>query len=194
LSQVPIYTIGYGNRSIEDFVKLLQQYGIKFLVDIRSQPYSKFHPDFSKEALEKSLKQYGIQYVFMGDTLGGRPKDSACYVDGKVDYAKVREQAFYQKGISYLSTAWEKQLCVALMCSEAKPQECHRSKLIGNTLIEQGIDVAHIDEAGAIKTQPQIDQLLTGGQLSLFAQDASMPMNKKIGLSRKKYGPRSEGA
>ena len=141
MSRVPIYTIGYGNRSIEDFVKVLQQYGIKFLVDIRSQPYSKFHPDFSKEALEKRLKQYGMQYVFMGDALGGRPKDSACYLNGKVDYAKVREQAFYQKGISYLRTAWEKQLCIALMCSEAKPQECHRSKLIGDTLIGQGIDV-----------------------------------------------------
>jgi len=187
LSRVPIYTIGYGNRSIEDFVKLLQQYGIKFLVDIRSQPYSQFHPDFSKEALEKSLKQYAMQYLFMGDTLGGRPKDSVCYVDGKVDYAKVREQPFYQKGISYLRIACEKQLCIALMCSEAKPQECHRSKLVGNTLIEQGIDVAHIDETGAIKTQPQIDQMLTGGQLTLFSQESSMPMNKKTGLSRKKH-------
>jgi len=192
LSKVPIYTIGYGNRSIEDFVKLLQQYGIKFLVDIRSQPYSQFHPEFSKEALEKSLKQYGMQYVFMGDSLGGRPKDSACYVDGKVDYAKVREQPFFQKGIHYLRTAWEKQLCIALMCSEAKPQECHRSKLVGNTLIEQGIDVAHIDETGAIKTQPQIDQMLTGGQLTLFSQESSMPVNKKTGLSRKKYGSQSE--
>ena len=192
MSKVPIYTIGYGNRSIEDFVKLLQQYGIKFLVDIRSQPYSQFHPEFSKEALEKSLKQYGMQYVFMGDSLGGRPKDSACYVDGKVDYAKVREQPFFQKGIHYLRTAWEKQLCIALMCSEAKPQECHRSKLVGNTLIEQGIDVAHIDETGAIKTQPQIDQMLTGGQLTLFSQESSMPVNKKTGLSRKKYGSQSE--
>jgi uncharacterized protein (DUF488 family) len=194
LSRIPIYTIGYGNRSIEDFVKLLQQYDIRFLVDIRSQPYSKFHPDFSKEALEKSLKQYGMQYVFMGDALGGRPKDRACYVDGKVDYARVREQPFYQKGISYLRTAWEKQLYIALMCSEAKPQECHRSKLVGNTLIEQGIEVAHIDEAGAIKTQPQIDEMLTGGQLTLFSQEPSMPMNKKTGLSRKKYGSRSEHA
>ena len=192
LSKIPIYTIGYGNRSIEDFVKVLQQYGIKFLVDIRSKPYSQFHPEFSRETLEKSLKQYGMQYLFMGDTLGGFPKDSACYVNGKIDYAKVREQAFFQKGIGYLRTAWEKQLRIVLMCSEAKPQECHRSKLIGNTLIEQDIDVAHIDETGAIKTQSQIDQMLTGGQLSLFSQDASMPVNKKTGLSRKKHISRSE--
>ncbi len=38
LTTIPIYTIGYGNRSIEDFVKLLQDYDIKFLVDVRSQP------------------------------------------------------------------------------------------------------------------------------------------------------------
>jgi hypothetical protein len=41
---IPIYTIGYGNRSIGDFVKLLQNYEIKFQVDIRSQPYSRFNP------------------------------------------------------------------------------------------------------------------------------------------------------
>jgi len=187
---IPIYTIGYGNRSIGGFVKLLQNYEIKFLVDIRSQPYSRFNPDFSKDSLEKCLKQHLIQYIYMGDTLGGRPKDSSCYIDNKVDYAKLREKSFYQKGISYLHTAWEKQLCIALMCSEAKPQECHRSKLIGNTLVEQQIDVTHIDETGATKTQLQINhiiQALTDEQPSLFSDESLVTMSKKIGLSRKKY-------
>ena len=187
---IPIYTIGYGNRSIGGFVKLLQNYEIKFLVDIRSQPYSRFNPDFSKDSLEKCLKQHLIQYIYMGDTLGGRPKDSSCYIDNKVDYAKLREKSFYQKGISYLQTAWEKQLCIALMCSEAKPQECHRSKLIGNTLVEQQIDVTHIDETGATKTQLQINhiiQALTDEQPSLFSDESLVTMSKKIGLSRKKY-------
>jgi len=190
MTTIPIYTIGYGNRSIGDFVKLLQNYEIKFLVDIRSQPYSRFNPDFSKDSLEKCLKQHLIQYIYMGDTLGGRPKDSSCYIDNKVDYAKLREKSFYQKGISYLHTAWEKQLCIALMCSEAKPQECHRSKLIGNTLVEQQIDVTHIDETGATKTQLQINhiiQALTDEQPSLFSDESLVTMSKKIGLSRKKY-------
>ncbi len=190
MTTVPIYTIGYGNRSIEDFVKLLQDFNIKFLVDVRSQPYSRFNPDFSKDELEKRLKQHSIRYIFMGDTLGGRPKDSSCYVDGKVDYAKVREKSFYQKGISYLHTAWGKQLHIALMCSEAKPQECHRTKLIGNTLAEQKIDVAHIDEAGATKTQLQINQIiqvLTDEQPTLLSQEWLVTNNKKVGRSRKKY-------
>lgn len=187
---IPIYTIGYGNRSIDDFVKLLQNYDIKFLVDIRSQPYSRFNPDFSKDALEKRIKSNLLRYIFMGDTLGGRPKDSSCYVDNKVDYARVREKPFFQRGITYLHTAWEKQLRIALMCSEAKPQECHRAKLIGNILTEQNIDVAHIDEIGSIKTQFQVNQIvqmLNDEQPTLLPQEWLVTNDKKVGLSRKKY-------
>ena len=197
MATIPIYTIGYGNRSIDDFVKLLRDYNIKFLVDIRSQPYSRFNPDYSKDALEKRVKTHLLRYVFMGDTLGGRPKDSSCYVDKKVDYARVREMPFFQRGISYLHTAWEKQLCIALMCSEAKPQECHRAKLIGNFLTEQNIDVAHIDETGSIKTQVQVNhiiQKLIDEQPSLFNDESLVTMSKKVGLSRKKYNFSDEHA
>lgn len=188
VTKVPIYTIGYGNRSIEEFTRLLQKYGIRYLIDIRSRPYSRFNPDFSKNTLEKKLRQLGIRYVFMGDTLGGRPADSSCYVDDRVDYTKVREKAFYRNGIGRIQTAWEKQLCVALMCSESKPHECHRSKLIGDTLVHEEIDVAHIDESGEIKNQDEIIQFLTGAQPPLFADQ-----NEKLSFSRKKYAIPNEG-
>ena len=182
--QPPIYTIGYGNRSLDEFMALLKQYEIQYLVDLRSQPYSRFHPDFSRNAIEARLKQQRIRYIFMGDKLGGRPQDTECYVNSKVDYAILREKAFYQQGIQRLHTAWEKQARMALMCSEQKPQECHRSKLIGNTLRDRGIEVAHIDEAGKLKTQAEVENILSGGQLSLFDDPA---LNTKISLSRKKY-------
>ncbi len=105
-------------RSLSNFSKSTI---FPYLIDVRSSPYSRFNPEFSQEALEKHLKQYRIRYVFMGDTLGGRPNDSTCYVDGKVDYAQVREKPFFQQGIERIRTAWEKQLRVALMCSEASP-------------------------------------------------------------------------
>jgi uncharacterized protein (DUF488 family) len=190
---VPIYTIGYGGRSIEEFIALLQQYEIKFLIDVRSHPYSRPRPDYSKDALESQLKQHNIRYIFMGDSLGGRPNDSTCYVDGKVDYAKVCEKPFYQKGISHLRTAWERQLRVTVMCSEAKPQECHRGKLIGNTLVAENIAVAHIDEAGKIKTQQEINDALAEVQLSLFDEDpVATALHEKKGFSRKKYAPSQE--
>ncbi len=195
MPQIPIYTIGYGNRPMKKFIELLKQYNISYLIDIRSRPYSRFNPDFSKEALEKHLRQFGIRYVFMGDTLGGRPDDGSCYEDGRVDYAKIHEKPFFQQGITRIQTAWEKQLYVALMCSEAKPHECHRGKLVGNTLLEHNIAVAHIDERGKIKEQPEINRLLTDGQSEqqpLFGEQPSWLMNEKLSFSRKKYTPQGE--
>lgn len=183
MEKIPIYTIGYGNRSIEEFIDLLQKYHIQYLADIRSRPYSKFNPDFSQAALEKRLKQQHIKYLFLGDTLGGRPDDSSCYVDGKVDYERVRQTRAFQEGIQRIHDAWDKQLPVALMCSELKPEECHRSKLVGRTLAEQHIIVAHIDEEGNMKTQDEIVQIITGNQPSLFPD---IP-HKKVSSSRKKY-------
>jgi len=186
LTHIPIYTIGHGNRSLDEFIELLQRYHIAFLIDIRSQPYSRYNPQFSKAALEKSIPQHNTRYVFMGDTLGGRPADETCYLNGHVDYVKVREKAFFQQGMARLRTAWEKQLHVALMCSEMKPQECHRSKLIGNALIEQHIAVAHIDELGACKEQQAVNNLLLGGQATLFAELPLVEVNGKVGRARKK--------
>ena len=70
MSKTSIYTVGYGARSIEEFLALLEEWGIVFLLDVRSKPYSRYKPDFSKDALERHLKGKGFRYVFMGDTLG----------------------------------------------------------------------------------------------------------------------------
>ncbi len=185
--KVPLYTIGHGNRSIESFFALLERYAIDFLIDVRSQPYSRYNPHFSKAPLEASITQHGLHYVFMGDTLGGRPSDQSCYVANKVDYALMGEKVWYQQGIARLRTAWEKQLCAAIMCSELKPQECHRSKLIGNTLLSQHIDVAHIDEEGELKGQADLNLLLTHGQLPLFEDMPLLDLDSRIGRSRKTY-------
>ncbi len=47
-----------------------------------------------------------------------------CYLEsGQVDYNKLRETPLFKQGISRIRNAWEKQLRVALMCSELKPDE-----------------------------------------------------------------------
>ena len=184
VNQPPIYTIGYGKRSIEECIDLLRRYTILYLVDIRSQPYSRYQPTFSKAALEKKLQEAGLRYIFLGNKLGGRPADASCYVNDKVDYTRLREKSFYQEGIARLLKAREKGACMALLCSEQRPEECHRSKLIGQTLHARGVEVAHIDETGELKSQEAVDLALSGGQLSLFDDPALTP---KMNSSRKKY-------
>jgi uncharacterized protein (DUF488 family) len=163
----PLYTIGYGAREIEAFIAVLRNYQIAYLIDIRSRPYSRYKPDFSKQPLADHLKAAGIRYVFMGDTLGGQPDDPACYTDGKVDYEKVKETAFYQRGLERLQEAQQQGLRVALMCSEGKPEQCHRSKLIGKSLTEK-VTVTHIDENDQALTQELVMLRLHDGQPSLF--------------------------
>ena len=81
MEKKPLYTIGHGARKEEEFLALLQQYDISFLVDVRSSPYSKFNPHFNQINLEHLLEEHNIKYVFMGDSLGGRPNDDNCYND-----------------------------------------------------------------------------------------------------------------
>jgi len=181
----PVFTIGYGARTVDDLVKTLRAYQIMFLVDVRTAPYSRFKPEFSRDALEQTLKQQGIRYVYLGDALGGRPADPDCYVDDKVDYERVKGKPFYQAGIERVRTAWQRGVRFVLMCSEGKPEQCHRSKLIGETLDALGIPVAHIDEHDALRSQDEVIQRLTGGQLSLFG-DLEFTSRKRYSRAAKR--------
>ena len=181
-ARTPLYTIGYGSRTLEEFLALLQAHRIEYLVDVRTAPYSKFKQEFNKDLLQHHLEKAGLHYLFMGDSIGGQPKDPACYTDGKVDYDKVRARPYFQAGIERLKKAFAQQQRLALMCSEGRPEECHRSKLIGETLAEAGIPVCHLDENGQLLTHQQVIDRLTHGQLDLFGQSSF--------TSRKRYGPR----
>lgn len=180
---IPIFTIGYGQRDVQTLLADLHRYAIDYLVDIRSQPYSRFKPEFNREALAQHLEAGGIRYVFMGDSLGGRPDEPACYTDGKVDYDKVARQDFYRRGIDRLQQAYRQQQRVALMCSEGRPERCHRAGLIGRTLVDDSVPVAHIDENGRLITQEDVILRLQKGQPSLFGDDFYQYK------SRKKYRP-----
>lgn len=177
MDKKPIYTIGHGNRKIEDFLKALKEFGVQYLIDVRSQPYSKFNPQFNQNDLKHFLDRNGITYVFMGDTIGGRPSDRTCYDDeGKVDYEKVKIKDFFKQGIERLKTAYNKDLPIVVMCSESKPCECHRSKLIGRVLSEENIFLKHIDEKGKLKTQADVINELNKGlsDKTLFPQEVTI--------------------
>ena len=179
MSDGVIYTIGYGARSLDELIATLRLHNIEYLVDVRSQPYSRHKPEYTKAALEQSVREAGLRYVFMGDSLGGRPADPEYYSGEKVDYVKLREAPFYKEGITRLRTALDKGLALALMCSEGKPHECHRSKLISVTLESSGIEVRHIDEHGELKSQAEALVEITHGQLSFFEDNPDTSTSRK---------------
>ena len=165
-----LLTLGYGKRSIADVIDLLQQHDVRYLADVRSVPYSRHHPGFSHDALKAHLDTHHITYLFMGEELGGRPNDASCYDDkGRVVYEACMQRSAFRHGIERLQKAWQQDQRVALLCSEARPENCHRSKLIGVALKAEGLDVTHLDEDGTALSQQEVMNRLHDGQLGLFA-------------------------
>jgi len=69
-----IYTIGHSNVTVQKLIELLKAYGIEVVMDVRSEPYSKYASHFNKREIEPELRKHGFEYCFYGEKLGGKPK------------------------------------------------------------------------------------------------------------------------
>ena len=184
MKQENLFSIGHGNKSIEKFIEELKNFNIKYLIDIRSKPYSKFNQQFNQDELKDSLSQENIKYTFLGKELGGVPEDPSCYTEGNVDYDKLKKKTIFKDGLKRLITADDKSIKVAIMCSESKPEECHRAKLIGEELTKFDINLNHITKDQAKETiiidQKEVMFIVApNGKFDLFGE---VPFG-----SRKKY-------
>lgn len=167
--QTKIFTVGHSTHEFEDFVSLLKQHGIDAVADVRSVPYSRWQPQFNREDLAEALKSRGIAYVFLGKELGARSDDPQCYENGRVQYRALAETSLFQSGIKRVRDG-SKRRCIALMCSEKDPLDCHRTILVARELVATGVDVAHILENGSLEPHDETMKRLSE-QLRLPAQD-----------------------
>jgi uncharacterized protein (DUF488 family) len=153
-----ICTIGHSTRSIDDFISLLEQSGIKLLADVRSLPGSKRYPQFNREALAESLNAHGIRYEHFPE-LGGRRKPKAdsrnmAWRNASFrGYADYMEQEQFQKGAERLLAVAGEAGPAAIMCAEAVWWRCHRS-LISDLLKVRGIEVMHILNVDKVEPHP----------------------------------------
>ncbi len=146
-----VYSIGHSDHTIEAFLALLRQHHIVMIVDVRSQPYSQWVPQFNRESLARDLEAAGIRYVFMGDALGGRPSDRQFHPSSAEhpDYEALAASARYREAIDeLLKLASEAR--VAMMCAEGDHLKCHRHKLITQTLLKLGAQVWHVRPDGTL--------------------------------------------
>ena len=151
-----LWTIGHSTRKIDHFTSLVEENGIKLVVDVRSLPGSKRYPQFNKETLADSLGQHGIRYEHFAD-LGGRRKakdasrNTAWRNASFRGYADYMETGEFQKGIQRLVDLTSEVGPTAIMCAEAVWWRCHRA-LISDYLKARGIEVIHIVDSN--KTEP----------------------------------------
>jgi uncharacterized protein (DUF488 family) len=155
LNSTCIWTIGHSNRSLGEFVELLQCESIEQLADVRRFPGSRAHPHFNREALDAGLREAGIAYRHFAALGGRRSKRLAdspnvgWRVDAfnrYADYMATAEFASELEALIDFAAAGR----TAMMCSEAVPWRCHR-RLIADALLLRGWQVFDIINRGAAK-------------------------------------------
>lgn len=121
-----IFTIGHSNKPYDEFQDLLINADIQTVVDCRSRPHSRF-PYFSQSRLEVSLKESCIYYEFRGENIGG-----------------LANNVEFDETITELAERVKRGERIALMCSEGKPEACHRGTILAPQFESNGIAVRHL--------------------------------------------------
>lgn len=154
----PIFTVGHGDRSFADMERRLALHHVQTLVDVRTTPYSRHSPEFTKDELEAIAAEAGLGYRWLGDRLGGRPSDAHLLDDtGTPDPAAIVADPRFQSGVAEL-LALARSSRVALLCAEVDHRHCHRTAWLAPVLEAAGRRVLHIDATGdAHAHQPQLD-------------------------------------
>ena len=166
-----VYTIGHSNHSSDTFVRLLTEAKIEVLVDVRSNPGSSWVSYANPHDLKQIVEAAGIQYLYLGDVLGGRSNDPGCYnpQTGKAGYQAMRNKSLFKQGLGRLLEGLNKyRICV--MCAEEDPSSCHRNLLVGEGLRREGVQILHIRGTGQIQTDEELWKDKSGvgtNQLSL---------------------------
>jgi uncharacterized protein (DUF488 family) len=169
-----VYTIGHSIHSLEEFLELLTRHQMDVVVDTRSAPYSRFAPQFDREIVQTALAKSGVKYLFLGDELGGRPKNASYYdAAGHVLYSRVTRDPAFVSSIERLEHGIS-GFKVALMCGEEDPAHCHRRLLVGRVLAESGHQILHIRGDGGLQTDAEVAAAsrkpLVNEQPALFAE------------------------
>lgn len=165
-----IFTIGHSTRTLDELIEALRAHGIRTLVDIRAFPMSRRFPHFNREALEATLPQADIQYVWKQE-LGGRRKKSLCESpntalrnDSFRNYADYMLSREFQDAAAQIRSLAE-QAKTAIMCAERVYFQCHRM-LVSDYYLAHGDEVLHIDGTGPLRPHKLTREAqLVGGQL-----------------------------
>ncbi len=144
-----IYTVGHGNRILDEFVELLRHGGIAVLMDVRAYPRSRRHPQFNDDVLREVVQRAGIEYHWAGRQLGGmrtpRPDSPHVALARTLrGYAEYMDTPAFGRSVDQLVRLGARAP-LAILCAERLPEHCHRS-LIADRLTVLGVKVIHLIE------------------------------------------------
>jgi uncharacterized protein (DUF488 family) len=161
-----LYTIGHSTAELPELIESLQRNGIDVLVDVRSKPRSRMqHFDFAP--LQAAVEHAGIRYRFLGDRLGGMPRDPQIaerWKQGRLDAVVVghlRSTDEWHDGLGELTRLVRDATAVCIMCSEANPDECHRKAIaLDMTEVLPDLTVEHLSIRKSAPSEVGVQEVL----------------------------------
>jgi uncharacterized protein (DUF488 family) len=180
---VNLRTVGHGTLPQEDFATLVSDAGIEVVVDVRSFPASRRHPQFRREAMERWLPATGIAYQWE-PRLGGRRRarpDSphrALRVAAFRGYADHMETDEFRDAIDDLLVEGGTRP-VAVMCAESVWWRCHRRLLADAAVLLRGTSVEHLFHDGRIDPhRPTPEARVDGRRLVYDGGEPGLPLRE----------------
>jgi uncharacterized protein (DUF488 family) len=145
---VRIFSVGHGARPLEELIETLAAGGVERVVDVRSFPGSRRHPQFGREALAAALPRFEIGYTWL-PALGGRRRlgpdpspNPSWQVDAFRAYADYTDTPEFARGLDEL-LALAAARPTAFMCAETHWSRCHR-RILADKLWSLGHEVIHL--------------------------------------------------
>ena len=140
-----LFTIGYEKTTQAGFIDTLKAAGVNTLIDVRDLPNSR-RAGFSKNVLAASLDAVGIGYVHLKGL--GTPKEGR--LAGRAGQ-RERFWAIVERQLATPEAAHDLERAAAiageapacLLCLEADPKICHRSR-VAEMLAPRGFKVVHL--------------------------------------------------
>lgn len=142
-----IFTIGFTKKSAETFFSLLSGSGAKRLVDVRLNNVSQLAGFAKKDDLRYFLRAIcGMDYVHLPELaptqamLDAYKKEKGDWAAYEVQFLELMKSRAIEKSLSkdVLGDS-------CLLCSEDKPEHCHR-RLVAEYLLDKwsGVQIIHL--------------------------------------------------
>ncbi len=139
-TEVPhLFTIGYEGRSIDEYLNILIQNGVRMLIDVRANGIS-MKPEFSSKRLAGYCNLVGIEYKHHPAIGIASEKRKGFYNKAMLfkDYRKELREDKADELISLYNDVLSGKR-VAFTCFERLPSQCHRHVLVDELVLKFGI-------------------------------------------------------
>lgn len=170
-----LFTIGYANKSIDEFLTILKNYRITCIIDVRSMPLSIQYPEYDEKSLKRVLKTNDILYMSFKNEFGARRIEDEVYskinmydntIFEVVNFEKVYDLDIFKQGVRRVERGIEQGYKICFLCSEKYAYDCHRCLMVGEYFERLGYIVDHIVNLTHILNQRNIEEFLENNYFS----------------------------